>query len=556
MGFVWLSLLLLLSCQWAPSQGWAGGDGKERPDVAAPEPPREFVDTAIVPSSGRKLTVRAGEDLQDALDLARPGDVIELEAGAQFKGPFALPNKKQGQGWITIQSSGMDRQFPEPGRRVRPSDAKRMARLVSSKGEVLSAERGAHHYRLMGLEIQPQEGTYLNGLVWFGTGRERSVDEMPHHIIIDRCFIHGDPQKGSRRGVVLNGRHLAVIDSHVSDFKDANADSQALVGWSGSGPFKIVNNYLEGAAENINFGGADPLIPGLVPSDIEIRRNHLSKPLSWKRGEPGYDGSRWMVKNLLELKNARRVLIDGNVLEHSWADAQSGFAVLFTVRNQDGRAPWSAIEDVQFTNNIVRHAGSGITLMGHDNNRPWDQSVETKRILIKNNLWHDIGGERWGGKGILFQLVEGTSDVAIEQNTGMQTGFLIYSEGPPHRRFVFRGNIAPHNEYGIFGRGVGSGERAIQAFFHDAVVRNNAIAGADAAKYPKDNVFPKSVDELPFEDVKHGNYRMKMRPRARAAAPLPADIGADMTAVCAALGPLSVEESVCQPDGGNAEGAP
>ena len=50
--------------------------------------------------------------------------------------------------------------------------------------------------------------------------------------------------------------------------------------------------------------GADPTIKDLVPSDIEIRRNHLAKPLAWKAGEPAYEGRKWSVKNLLELKEA------------------------------------------------------------------------------------------------------------------------------------------------------------------------------------------------------------------------------------------------------------
>lgn len=529
----------------APSFGCAGSPSNER-RAAAPQPLRELVDTALPPPGGRTIMVRSGGDVQDAIDEAQPGDVIVLEAGATFKGPFSLPNKNGGTGWITIKSSAVDRSFPAPGSRVQPGDAGRMATLLSSRNTVIEAERGAHHYRFIGLELKPQEGTYLNALVWLGNNRERSLEELPHHIIIDRCYVHGDPKKGSRRGVVLNGRHLAVVDSHFSDFKDAHADSQAVVGWSGSGPFKIVNNYLEGAAENINFGGADPLIRELVPSDIEIRHNHLSKPLSWKRGEPGYDGSSWSVKNLFELKNARRVLIDGNVLEHSWADGQSGFAVLFTVRNQEGRAPWSVVEDVQFTNNVVRHSGSGITLMGHDNLRPRDQTRETARILIKNNLWEDIGGERWGGKGILFQLVEGTSDVAILHNTGMQTGFLLYAEGPPHARFTFRGNIAPHNEYGMFGNGVGVGERALEAYFPDAIVEGNVIAGGDERQYPAGNYFPKSLDDVFFKNLNERDDRVTASGRGNAREGRTADAGADMRALCAALGPQARHETVCQ----------
>src|SRR5678816_3181005 len=86
---------------------------------------------------------------------------------------------------------------------------------------------------------------------------------------------------------------------------------------NGPGPYHIINNYIEAAAENIMFGGADAKIPNLVPSDIEIRRNHVFKPLSWKVGDPSYLGRHWAIKNLLELKNARRVTIDGNTVSYT-----------------------------------------------------------------------------------------------------------------------------------------------------------------------------------------------------------------------------------------------
>src|SRR5690606_23447694 len=97
------------------------------------------------------------------------------------------------------------------------------------------------------------------------------------------------------------------------DFMEVGNDSQAIAGWNGPGPFKIVNNYLEGAGENIMFGGATPRIEGLVPADIVIRGNHFHKPLRWRIGDPSYEGIPWSVKNLFELKNARRVVIDGNI---------------------------------------------------------------------------------------------------------------------------------------------------------------------------------------------------------------------------------------------------
>ena len=57
------------------------------------------------------------------------------------------------------------------------------------------------------------------------------------------------------------------------------------------------------------------------------------------------------MKNLFELKNARRVLVEGNLMEYVWQEAQIGYAILLTPRNQDGKAPWVTIEDVTIRRN-------------------------------------------------------------------------------------------------------------------------------------------------------------------------------------------------------------
>src|SRR5262249_31173267 len=140
------------------------------------------------------------------------------------------------------------------------------------------------------------------------------------------------------------------------------------------GPFKIANNYLESTGENVLFGGADPHIPNMVPSDIEFRRNLCSKPLSWDYLDPSYAGVSWVVKNLFEVKNGQRLLVDGNTFEYNWVAAQNGNAIVFTPRNQEGTAPWSRVQDVTFTNNIVRHTAAGITIAGWDDEHPSQQT--------------------------------------------------------------------------------------------------------------------------------------------------------------------------------------
>ena len=537
-----LAALVTLLLIGTPEQGAkpAGTTGAAN-DRTQPERPRSRVELPPE-STGRVVHVKAGGDLQAALDAAAPGDRITLDAGATYKGPFRLL-RKTGDGWIVITSAG---QLPPRGRRVSPQDAARMPRLVSEGNTVFEAMPGAHHYRLVGLHISPADGTYVNTLVQLGD-RERTAEEQPHHIVIERSYLHGDRSKGSRRGVALNSRHSAVVDSHLADFKEPGADSQAIAGWNGAGPFRIENNYLEGAGENVMFGGADPSVPQLVPADIEILRNHMAKPLRWKAGDAAYEGTQWSVKNLFELKNARRVLVEGNVFERVWTQAQNGFAILFTVRNQDGGAPWSAVEDVTFVNNVVRHAGGGVNVLGKDDNHP---SQQTRRIEIRNNLFLDIG-EPWGA-GRLFQLLDGTSNITIANNTALQTGSILFGgDHAPHAAFVFQNNIAPHNEHGIIGSGTEPGNQTLARYFPRGVVRGNVIVGGSAGKYPPENAFPGSLDEAGVAHLRRGELRARAAQASRGAGrSAGADAGADIAQLLRAIDGVTQLESPRPKDAG------
>jgi hypothetical protein len=500
--------------------------------AALPAPPAVFLDTTPVAPTGRTITVNAGGDFQAALNAAQPGDVIALQPGAVFTGPFTLPNKS-GTGWITVRSATADGSLPAPGTRVTPGHASVMPKLQGPNTQAaITTAAGAHHYRFVGVEFRPVPGTYTFGLILLGTGGERDVSALPSNIVFDRCYIHGDAALGGKRGVGLNSRATAIIDSHLSDWKGVGQDTQAIGGWNGPGPFKIVNNYIEGAGENVMFGGADPAIANLVPSDIEFRRNLVAKPLAWNQNDPGtFAGTRWTVKNLFELKNAARVLVDGNVFQNNWVDGQSGFAVQLTVRNQDGGAPWSTLRDVTFTNNIVRNSAAGINILGRDDLFASDQ---TRRVLIKNNVFEGIGGPRLGTNGRLFQLISSATDVVVDHNTAFGTGNVITTAGGDTLNFVFRNNIAPHNDYGVIGDGSGVGMPTLTAYFPAVVFARNALAGGNASLYPADNFFPSSLAGVGFVNMSGGNYRLAASSPYRGAGTDGRDLGADIDALEAA----------------------
>ena len=251
--------------------------------------------------------------------------------------------------------------------------------------------------------------TFAYSLLMLGSAgaAQSTLAQVPTSLVLDRLYVHGHPTLSFQRCILLNSASTAIVDSYISDCHSRTNDSQAIGGWNGPGPFSIVNNYLEGAGENVMFGGGDPSIADLVPSDIEIRRNHFRKPLAWQ-------GAGWIIKNLFELKNARRVLAEGNVFENSWAGDQNGFALVWKSVNQGGTASWSTTSDVTFQYNIVRQAGGGINMAGLPEPYP---AVRAARFRVAHNVFERIGSTSFG---LLWQVNEVPS-VEFAHNTGVGT---------------------------------------------------------------------------------------------------------------------------------------
>jgi hypothetical protein len=455
-----------------------------------------------VTRNGSVIKVGAGGDVQKALNEARPGDTIILEAGAAYDGPFTLP-AKSGNEFITIQSSRLG-ELPE-GERVLPSQSGLFAKLQSSeKGSpIVKTDARAHHYKFAGIEFATTDANVVvRDLIRLGANEQTTLESVPHHLVIDRSYIHGFPTQDVQRGIALNSAETSITNSYISDVHGRGYDTQAICGWNGPGPFKIINNYLEGAGENVMFGGADPAIPNLIPSDIEIRDNYFFKPMSWKVDDPSYGGKHWTVKNLFELKNARRVVIDRNIFENHWVDAQPGPAILFTPRNDGGRAPWATIEDVTFSNNIVKNAPTGLNLLGTDDVKP---SQRANKITISNNLLI--------GLSAAFLWMSGYPNVTISNNTHIQNGNIMTLHGDPSPGFVYQNNVTIRSPkgYGVKGDASGEGVVAMKLFTPNGTFRNNVIVGANASMYPGNNFYPASVAEVGFMGFENGDYRLSPR---------------------------------------------
>lgn len=497
-----------------------------------PAPPLTLIDTTYSAPSGNTITVNAGGNLQAALNSAALGDTIVLQAGATFTGPFTLPNKTTGSGWIYIRSSAYS-SLPPPGTRVTPADAVNMPKITvtNNVGGAIQTAAGAHHYRFVGIEFLPISGRFVTNLLELGT-TETTLASLPNNITVDRCYIHGDPAVGGRRGVLMNGSSIAVIDSYLSDFKEIGVDSQALLTFNSPGPLKIFNNYLEAAGENFMAGGGDPKISNMVPSDIEVRRNYFFKPLAWINQS-------WSVKNLFELKNAQRVLVEGNTFENSWPAAQIGFGILVTPRNQEGTAPWSVTQDVTFRLNKVINVANGLNVSGRDD---LQVSQVTRRLLFENNLFlvTRLAGQSGAGAGRVFQVLFGPVDVTIRHNTALITAVSggtasFWDNNPKGDQLDIRDNLVSNGDFGFFGNASSAGTVGLNAHFTNYSFLKNAVIGGIGSIYPAGNFFPASVADIGFVDYAGGNYRLGPTSAYLGAGSDGKDLGANIGAIEAAI---------------------
>ena len=341
------------------------------------------------------MNVPAGGDLQAALDAARPGETI-CSNPARPTSATSSCARRIAAATRDRSSSGRPGRTPcRQGERIDAGGglgAGQDAVADVTRRRLRTAPR-ARFWRIELVEFLANRGG-VGDIITLGDGSSAQTcrDDVPADLVLDRSYIHGDPVAGQKRGIALNSARTTITKSlHRRHHERSVRIRRRSPAGTARADYLIENNYLEAAGENVIFGGADPAILGLTPT--RHRRCGAIRSANRSRGEPG---SRWQVKNLFELKNARDVVIERNMFERNWQAAQSGFAILFTVRNQDGGCPWCQVEQVEFRQNVVRDVAAGVSILGIDPNHP---SRQTNAIVLRDNLFDGIDARAWGGNG-------------------------------------------------------------------------------------------------------------------------------------------------------------
>jgi hypothetical protein len=436
----------------------------QRLAVELTEPPPPPVDVIVVP---------AGESIQSVLDREPAGRQIHLIRGATYPGNLTIRKP------VTLRTAGMD----EIGaQRVTHAIAPQLAQLVPTNGApLIDIMPGVVDVRLSRLACDPAN---INDVINVGhaDASQTRLEQQPRRIVLSQIYMQAGAVNGPKRGIGLHGQDVTISGCHIAGMKRAGQDTQAIAGWNGEGTYAIGDCYLEAAGETVMFGGADPTIPGVIPSDILLHGCTLTKDLTWR-------GSNITVKNIFELKAGRRVTLRDCELSNCWNAGQGGYAFMFTVQSQDNQNPNVIVEDVLVEDSTIRNVGAGINILGKSQLGP---SLQSRGFAFRQD-WFQIE-QSMGAQAWFLYMGREPREISFEHNTieSSSTNALIKQEGAPVQAFTFRDNLVPRcGQYGMSGNVNGSAN-------HRGVGRDVYLPGADIIRnafggFPATSNLPSNV---------------------------------------------------------------
>jgi hypothetical protein len=423
-----------------------------------------------MPPNTNVVPVAASDDLQQKIAAALPGDVLELEAGATFTGPFKLP-AFNGAGWIVIRTATADATFVPRGTRVSPTDAPKMAKLVAPSSAVVTMANGAGSYRLVGLEIAPATQAAPVDLSGGGV----------HDVILDRVYTHGG-------GVVVPGQNIAIVDSYLS--------GAATNGWAvtipGAGPLTMINDMVDSPTGHVWIESG---------SGFVFCRNEMIS-----------DGGAYPAN--FSINGAGNVLVAGSVLSSTGP----------TLQIQQGNA---STANITMAYNRSTRSGAFLQISGpmtnvvvHDN--LFDSTPPlggiTVRLLSNTNGSSNVKVDH-------NTFTSGTQElIEIGQQSDAVASFVFTNNFGPYGS---NGVIGSGGD-----AGGGGGTTALVNYTSSYTFTNNAIWGAPSARppFPPGNFFPSNEQAVGFDT----DWSLLSSSTYKGAGSDGRDVGADIPTLAAA----------------------
>lgn len=408
---------------------------------------------------------------------------------------------------------------------------------------------GADNYRITGLKFVP---VTTGGLVYYtvhlharqpGQNDEdvqNVLSACPTDIVLDRILVTGPAASDGRNknGVSLNGIRLSLVDSWITGAYNDFDETHGIITYNGPGPYKVVGNYCDAGSVPYFVGGTAVAMGAQVgrPADIECRRNFFSHPLAWNPAVNG-GANKYGMKGLVEFKNARYVLAEGNVLFRCPNGAQTGMAwVVKSAGDGMGASTGLGTSHVTIRYNTTSNVRHALAVAGYGD--PIEFAIEPcHHVAVYHNLFFNVGSVDGGvgvldGSGNAVILINPTDYLKIRFNTFVhnvvQQGVFFVVDAVPIEDQAIGLDVSDNvftsnsNSGSIHYSGIGEGQPALLRYCPDATWTRNLVVGLEAQYalnlpqgngnvYPDAGVLPTLaavIAQVGFVDAAGGDYRL------------------------------------------------
>ncbi len=269
------------------------------------------------------------------------------------------------------------------------------------------------------------------------------------------------------------------------------------------------------------FGGADPFIANLVPSDITLRQNYISKPAELARA--GMDGQEPDRAEERAARHDRRQPDRKQLgrrpdrLRHPADAAQSG---------RNGAVDRRAAGAVHEQHRPARGVGVQRARARQPERQPQPPTPSPSATICSSMSARRTGAapaRSCSPTAATASSWTTTLSSRTARRSSMRIPRLCSSD--PHQQHRPRQHLGDH------GQRHGSWQRTLARYYPGAHVHRNVFIGGNAATYPVDNFYPASAAAVGFVDVAGGNYRLTTASPYVNAATDGTAVGADQSAI-------------------------
>lgn len=459
---------------------------------------------ANTPATGATVNVSTAGQLTTALAAATCGQKITLQAGVVFSGNFVYPALAcPSNNYVYLQTSAVASLPPEgtrsspafsgvtslPGRPAYLQPAipgTYTAQIITPNASpALRFTAGASGVRIIGIEFARTPGTgFVTSIISAGNIANLS------NIIQDRVWCHGTENLDETESCIdVSGvSNFAAIDSYINNIVcytgagHVSCDSHGILGGLNTANvaaetgYKLLNTFIEAAGENVFFGGGGA---NTTPADIEIRLNAFFKPQTWNAHDASFNGGppsggQAVVKNLFELKNAQRVLVEGNTFTNNWGGfSQNGSAILLTPKNGTNNCTICMDANLTVRYNIITSTGSPFQIV-FTNSDPGFYAAGLNHVSV-----HDVVSDNidplncFGCSGAppptfqVWSAINTPSAIQVEHDVTIRNVTAVYAST----------SAAPSGAVGLSGPAMSTGFN----MFNMTLINNVMLAGVNGA---------------------------------------------------------------------------